>query len=437
MKKYETYKDSGVEWIGEIPEHWEITSIKYIGSIVSGYSFKSDDFTEKGVRVMKISNIQTMRIDWTDDSYLPNDFLNKYSRFIVRKGDLVFALTRPIISTGIKAAIIDENIDILLNQRNAVLKPSNNLVTEWMYYMIFNESFKQHFESLIDNTGQQPNISSTDIGNINIPFPSLEEQTQIANYLNHKTAQLDTLITKKEQLISLLQEERTAMIDNFLQPKDDWNSVPIRYLIMGGYLKQQDGNHGELHPIASEYTENGIPFIMANHLVNEKIDFENCKYISEERASKLRIGFAKEGDILLTHKGTLGRVAIVEGISTEYVMLTPQVTYYRCLNGLDNRYLKLFFQSSKFQNEMKFIGGEGTTRAYVGLLAQRNIVVDFPNEINEQKRIVEKIEFTLNINSDLINKLSLEIELLKEYKTALISEVVTGKVDVREEVLAQ
>ncbi len=214
-------KDSGVAWLGEIPEHWEVKRIKYIGKIISGYSFKSDDFTRKGIRVMKISNIQTMRVDWTDDSYLPEEFLTEYEKFKINKGDLVFALTRPIISTGIKATIVTEQEDVLLNQRNAVLKPSEKLYVRWMYYMIFNEKFKEHFESLIDGTGQQPNISSNDIANIHIPLPNFEEQNEIVSLLDFKTEEIEIIITKTQQEIELLKEYKTALISEVVTGKVD------------------------------------------------------------------------------------------------------------------------------------------------------------------------------------------------------------------------
>ena len=127
---------------------------------------------------------------------------------------------------------------------------------------------------------------------------------------------------------------------------------------------------------------------------------------------------------------------VQEDIPSDYIMLTPQVTYYRCLKGFENSFLKLCFESPKFQNQMKFIGGEGTTRAYVGLLAQRDIVLDFPKEIAEQKSIVEKADILLGRNSKTIINSQKEIELLKEYKQSLITNVVTGKVDVRDEVIA-
>lgn len=213
-------KDSGIEWLGEIPEHWEVKQIKHLGKIINGSSFKSDDFIPKSnCRVLKISNIQTMRIDWSDDSYLPDEFYEKYPNFQINKGDLVFALTRPIISTGIKASIVDCDDKILINQRNAVLKPHNDLNIFWMYYLVFSSSFVQHFESLIDNTGQQPNISSVDIGNIKIPMPTREEQLEIIEVIKYEHNRIDLIISKTQQEIDLLKEYKTALISEVVTGK--------------------------------------------------------------------------------------------------------------------------------------------------------------------------------------------------------------------------
>ena len=90
-----------------------------------------------------------------------------------------------------------------------------------------------------------------------------------------------------------------------------------------------DGNHGEKHPTASEYVNNGIPFLMASDIHNGEVDINYCKYITRERAEKLDKGFAKNGDVLITHKATIGETAILQGLEEEYAVLTPQVTYYR------------------------------------------------------------------------------------------------------------
>ncbi|MDO6803041.1 restriction endonuclease subunit S [Wenyingzhuangia sp. 1_MG-2023] len=212
-------KDSGVEWIGKIPEHWEVKPIKYLGNIVNGYAFNSGEFKDEGVRVMKISNIQTMRIDWTDESFIDDKYYQSLPQYRINENDLVFALTRPIISTGIKASIVDTDEKILLNQRNAVLKPFKKLFKKWIYFVILDTLFTQSFDREIDKTGQQPNISTSSIGNIKIPFPCLEEQKEISAYIETASQKIDTAIGLKQQEIEKLKEYKSSLINSVVTGK--------------------------------------------------------------------------------------------------------------------------------------------------------------------------------------------------------------------------
>jgi type I restriction enzyme S subunit len=212
-------KHSGVEWIGEIPEGWEVKRIKHLGKIINGFAFNSSEFKDEGVRVMKISNIQTMRIDWSDASFVDDKYFRLYPQFQITRDDLVFALTRPIISTGIKATIVDCDERILLNQRNAVLKPSKYLNKKWIYFIILNSQFVQAFDNQIDKTGQQPNISTYNIGNLEIPFPSMAEQIKISEYLEIQSEKIATAISLKEQEIEKLKEYKATLINSAVTGK--------------------------------------------------------------------------------------------------------------------------------------------------------------------------------------------------------------------------
>lgn len=152
----------------------------------------------------------------------------------------------------------------------------------------------------------------------------------------------------------------------------------------------KDGNHGEKHPTSDEYVEEGIPFLMASDIRNGRVDLENCKYITKERAEQLDKSFAQEGDVLLTHKATIGEVAILEGLQEEYAMLTPQVTYYRILDNkrLSQKYLYAVFHSESFQNEMQTKAAQ-STRPYIGISAQQNLTISLPCSTEEQQRIGE------------------------------------------------
>jgi len=207
-------KETGIQWLPQVPEHWEVKKLKYIGKITSGNAFNSNVFTDKntGCIAIKISNIQTMRMDWSDTSYLAKDLYNKFPNFQVYKGDLIFALTRPVISSGIKVSIMDEEGEYLLNQRNALLRTHNKSCLDWMYFIMLDGQFVQHFQSIIDTTGQQPNVSPIDIGNINIPLPPEIEQKEITDFLRKQTATIDLLQSKTDKQIELLKEYRTSLI---------------------------------------------------------------------------------------------------------------------------------------------------------------------------------------------------------------------------------
>ncbi|WP_444891993.1 restriction endonuclease subunit S [Microbulbifer sp. TRSA001] len=165
----------------------------------------------------------------------------------------------------------------------------------------------------------------------------------------------------------------------------------VEELILSGALeKPLDGNHGDIHPKGSDFVDSGIPFIMASDMVDGQIDIIRCKFITNEQAKTLRKGFAKRGDVLLSHKATIGRTALVEDIETDFVMLTPQVTYYRVkdYSVLNNRYLKYYFDSAPFQSLFNLWAGGGSTRAYLGITGQRKLPIYVP-AIEVQNQIVD------------------------------------------------
>ena len=220
-------KPSDIEWLGDVPGHWEVKPLKHIGAIVSGYAFSSRDFTSSGVRVLKIANIQTFKIDWSDDSYLPNEFFEQHPKFVVKNDDVVFALTRPIISTGLKAAVVNIGGDqVLLNQRNALFRSFEGFSKNFVYQVLFSSSFLVAFENKIDFTGQQPNISPIDIGDIKVPVPPLAEQIAIAGYLESLASDFDILTTEAQRAIDLLQERRTALISAAVTGQIDVREFP-------------------------------------------------------------------------------------------------------------------------------------------------------------------------------------------------------------------
>lgn len=188
----------------------------------------------------------------------------------------------------------------------------------------------------------------------------------------------------------------------------EWEMKTVSELINDGIIeKPLDGNHGGIHPKQSDFVPYGIPFIMASDLKNGLVNYKSCKFISEEQAKTLKKGFAKERDILITHKATIGETAIVKKIKTEYIVLTPQVTYYRVKdsNKLDSKYLMYYFNYKGFKNLFCNWAGSGSTRAYLGITAQQKLPIVIPS-IEQQKKIA-------SILSSLDNKIQLNNEMNK------------------------
>lgn len=181
-------------------------------------------------------------------------------------------------------------------------------------------------------------------------------------------------------------------------------------------LEIQDGNHGEKHPTSADYVEEGIPFLMARDFQDGRVDLQGACKIPKPLGDSLRIGFARAGDVLLTHKGTVGLVAIVPNVS-EYVMLTPQVTYYRANHKkLLNTYLKYAFQAPFFREQLSSCSAQ-STRPYIGITAQKELLLDVP-PLPIQRRIAG----ILSAYDELIENSQRRIKILESMARALYRE---------------
>ena len=159
---------------------------------------------------------------------------------------------------------------------------------------------------------------------------------------------------------------------------------------------------------------------MASDLNGGVIDIENCHFIRKEQANTLQKGFAKVGDVLLSHKGTVGEVAVVRKINTPYLMLTPQVTYYRVKDWkmLSNEFLAQLFVADAFQSNLVEVSGGGT-RAYIGITEQAKLRLQLPKSVEEQQRLAS----CLNSLDALITAEIQKLEALKNHKKGLMQQL--------------
>jgi len=190
---------------------------------------------------------------------------------------------------------------------------------------------------------------------------------------------------------------------------EGWVETTVRELVATNVLcKPLDGNHGGIHPKGDDFVPEGVPFVMASDLKGGKVDLVNCSFISRKQADSLRKGFAKNGDVLLSHKATIGRTALLK-TSLDYIMLTPQVTYYRINDSskLSNNFLKYYFDSPRFQSTLLSYAGGGSTRLYIGITSQLDLPMVIPT-FHEQKAI-----------ADMLSSFDEKIKLLREQNKTL------------------
>lgn len=215
-----TMKDSGVEWLGEVPEHWEVKRIKHFGKVIGGFAFKSTDFTDEGYPVIKISNVSHLSFDWGDSSFLPPSFSFTHKEYLAPNGALVFAMTRPVISGGIKITLLDDDSAPLVNQRVGFMMVKSKNMARYILISTQSSAFLAQFVNNMTVTNQ-PNISSEGIESIYLPVPPMSEISRILLYVDRMNESYNQLIDKALLQVSLLQERRTALISAAVTGKID------------------------------------------------------------------------------------------------------------------------------------------------------------------------------------------------------------------------
>lgn len=211
-------KSSGIEWLGDVPEHWQAKPLKYAASIKTGFAFSADEFTDEGIPVLRIGDItQDGRVDLSGAKFLPADFLGSNRDVIVRKHDIVMAMTGATIG---KVGRYNFESPALLNQRVCIFRSNLETDRNFLWFILNTEFYFEHV-ALTAFGGAQPNISDTELLACAVPFPPLAEQIAIVEFLDRETAKLDQMMEKVEAAIGKLQEYRTALITAAVTGKID------------------------------------------------------------------------------------------------------------------------------------------------------------------------------------------------------------------------
>jgi len=314
-----------------------------------------------------------------------------------------------------------------INGNAMVVQPKSEVIDP--FYLAY--AFKGGIELADAITGTaQPQITRTSLMPLPIMLPeSLTEQKRIVALLDESFAGLTTAKANAERNLQSARSLFESHLESvFVRQGPGWIATSIGELVDDGVLaKPFDGNHGEIHPKKSDYTESGVPFVMARDLKDGLVDTRQCAYISRSQAESLRIGFAQDGDVLISHKGTIGRTAILR-TAEDFVMLTPQVTAYRVTDNkrLDNRFARYYFMSPGFQREMAIGAADGSTRAYIGITKQLSLPFSFP-ALADQQRIAHRLGHLYKETQHLTSIYERKLAALEELRKSLLQQAFNGE----------
>ena len=206
-------KDSGVDWIGEIPDFWNVVPLKTCSDILPGYAFSSDDFdTENGTALLRGINVTPNGVRWEDVVYWNKPITEQLRAFELVAGDIVVGLDRPWVSEGTRVCwVTQKDLPALLLQRVCRIRAKENIDSRWIYHWIASKSFQEALS--IETTGVSvPHISTKQIGQFNITLPPIEVQCQICDILEAKHYSINKIVSKKQAIIDKLTEYKKSLI---------------------------------------------------------------------------------------------------------------------------------------------------------------------------------------------------------------------------------
>lgn len=436
MKEYTKYKDSNDIWLGKVPEHWTVSSLKHFVDIVSGYAFKSEDYSDdKGIPIIRIGDISNT-VDVLNAKKANPKNLDELERFIINRGDLLLAMTGATIG---KNCMFNSDEIAYVNQRVGLLRGKGLLSQDYLKYFIDTPLFRE-FISLTCSGSAQENISTFQISELKFLLPPSEEQTKIIQYLDYQTSIIDELISKKQSLIGLLKEKRQVIINETvtkgLNPNAKMKSSGIEWLgeIPEHWIvsklkfltsKIVDGAH-----FTPTYVENGVPFLRVTDIQTKEINLDKVKFIPEtEHIELVKRCNPEKGDVLLSKNGTIGITKIVDW-DWEFSIFVS-LCLIKFLPKLSPSYFIHFFNSSIVDRQISD-SSKTTSVTNLHLEKIKELVIAIPPDINEQIDLSNQLQCKLDEFDGLLKKNKKLIKKLIEYRQSIIAEAVTGKIDVRE-----
>ena len=435
FEKYSSYKDSGVEWLGEIPEHWESQKMKYLGKMFAGLTDKKgDDFakeiSEDKMPFIPFTNVcNNLKIDKNQMQYVKIKPYEKQNK--VQKNDIIFLMSSETLDDIGKCSIHLDEEQFYLNSFCKGFRPKTFAVNaEFLNYLLQSKTYRNYF-ALVGRGFTRINIKQEYINDLFTVLPLKEEQTKIASFLDEKTAKIDEVISQKQKLIELLKERKQIVINDavtkgldkdveFVDSGVEWiGKIPKHWEIskLGTSLKPISIKNRADLPLLSVTREQGV-------ILRDVDDKEsNHNFIPDDLSGYKMV---EKGQFAMNKmKAWQGSYGI-----SDYTGIVSPAYFIFELNGIEPTFFHKAIRSSVY---VPFFikASDGVRIGQWDLSKSRMKEIPFyipPKD--EQIQIVEYIENQTTKIDKAIELQQNYISKLKEYKASLIDSVVTGKVRV-------
>ena len=421
-KTYDTYKDSGIAWIGEIPSEWVVCKMKNTIRFINGYAFDSNSFKAEGIYpVIRIGDIINEKISY-DNTVFVNDNTG-LENFQIHDNDILIAMSGA--TTG-KVGKVQSNHNGYINQRVGIIRCANH---SYVYYHFLMDGFIDYVNLSSIGTAQ-PNISSNGILNFSFIKPSLSVQHSIASFLDTKCGEIDALISLQEEMISELQAYKQSVITEAvtkgLNPHAKMKDSGVEWIgeIPEGWAVCSTKHLFNLYSGATPKTDNdsfwdgNIPWITPADFKTEDV------YISKGRRNITQNGVDSCGttivpanSVIFSKRAPIGLVVLNK---------EPLCTNQGCISCVPKEtFSKYYYAMSVFTDSYELYGA-GTTFMEISATSFANFKLPNPS-FEEQQSIATYLDEKTSQIDTLIALKQEKIQELKDYKKSIIYEYVTGK----------
>ena len=441
-RRYPSYKPSGVEWLGDVPDGWAVKRLKHCISVLESGKREND---ENDIYSSYAFSIGGEHIGWdgklnlTNERFISKHVYQKLTKGKIKRNDILLVKDGATIG---KTAIIGQlpYERVAINEHVFSIRPTDQIGSINLFYFIISSEARKQIRLLLRGAAQ-PGLNSDFVDNIFVPIAPLPEQTAIAAFLDRETARIDALIGKKERQIELLQEKRTALISHAvtkgLDPSVPMKDSGVEWLgtVPEGWemkkLKHISPRiSGRLVMSPAQYfSDTGVPFLFGNNITENGLSFENVKYIPQEVNERFKHHTLREGDVVMVRVGEPGLTAVVpkegHGLNCASMMII------RKASSFNSEWLAFVLNSRIGKTQIDFVS-YGAAQVQINISDAIEFIIPTP-PLYEQEQISKHLAQETNRINRFFLIIRESMEKLHEYRSALISATVTGKIDVRQE----